>query len=148
MDIDEFRDLHRRYAQAKPKLFALVTPDDPATVGQLEAVEREIGITLPSCLRDFLAEFGGGTFGLINIFSASPESEFYLPEKCAEAADYLPPGLLPFSDDYAGGLYVFKVHAGHADDRVFYWNADGGLVATQFENLLQFIARYAYESDL
>ena len=79
------------------------------------------------------------------VFSASPTSEWYLPTRQRRASAYLPPGRLAFSDDFAGGYYVFRVVDGQAQERVWYWNDDGGETPTEFADVLEFIARYAYE---
>nr|WP_200157350.1 SMI1/KNR4 family protein [Allochromatium vinosum] len=68
-----------------------------------------------------------------------------MPEKNKEAAKYLPSGLLAFSDDFAGGYYVLSVTDGRAEDPVLYWNSDGGLIETEFDDVLEFVVRYAYE---
>jgi hypothetical protein len=62
----------------------------------------------PSSYRAFLREFGGGEFGFIVTFSADPHSEWHLPNKQKETSKYLPEGFLAFSDDFAGGTYVFN----------------------------------------
>jgi SMI1-KNR4 cell-wall len=145
MTLDDFRKTHQRYQKEKPKLFLLAEPDPCATVEQLNGAERQIAIELPPSYRSFLMEFGGGVFGFTNVFSADPTSDYYLPVRKQEASAYLPTNLLPFSDDSAGGLYVLKVANGRAMEPVSYWNSDGGLVATAFANILDFVARYAYE---
>ena len=145
MTLEDFRKTHQRYQREKPKLFLLVEPDSVATSEQLGEVEREIEVKLPSKYRAFLSEFGGGTFGFTNVFSVDPGGDYYLPNRREEASSYLPKGLLPFSDDFAGGLYVFKVEDGEAQKSIYYWNSDGGLVATEFADILDFIARHAYE---
>lgn len=145
MTLNEFKQIHDRYKKEKPKLFLLVSPDQEATAHQLERVEAELQVRLPGRLREFLTEFGGGNFGFANIFSADPDGEYYLPARNVDAAEYLPPDLLAFSDDFAGGHYVFKVIDGQAGESVLYWNTDGGLAETEFDDVLEFVARYAYE---
>ena len=145
MTLEELRQLDARLRREKPKLFQLSTPDQPASEEQLAEVERALGVRLPQSYRTFLREFGGGNFGLAAIFCAEPNSEWYLPQKQSEASHYLPEALLAFSDDFAGGNYVFKVVDGQARDAVFYWNQDGGESATEFNDVLEFVARYAYE---
>ena len=147
MTIDEFRLLHARMASEKRKLFQLATPDSAASEADVSEVEKAIGATLPQSYKQFLREFGGGEFGLTNVNSADRGSDYYLPRKQEEAKSYLPAELLPISDDYAGGLYVLKVeHGGAATEPVHYWNSDGGLETTQFANVLEFVARYAYQA--
>jgi SMI1-KNR4 cell-wall len=144
MTLEELKEIDTRYRQEKPTLFGL-SPDKPASERQLEEVERAIGVRLPSSCRAFLNEFGGGSFGLAVIFSADPDGEWYLPKEESKSRRYLPKGLLPFSDDFAGGNYVFKVVAGVAQEAVFYWNTDGGESPTEFKDIMEFVARYAYE---
>jgi len=145
MTIEELRKLDSLYRQEKPNLFRLSTPDQPASEDQITELETSVGVRLPQEYRSFLREFGGGSYGLATIFSAEPESEWYLPRKQAEANRYLPEGLLAFSDDFAGGNYVLKVLNGQALKPVFYWNQDGGEAPTEFDDVIEFIARYAYE---
>ena len=146
MSIEEFRELHARMAKAKPKLFQLILPDPPASEAKLREVENSIGATLPGSYKQFLTEFGGGSFGLTNVCSTDSSGEYYLPRKQEEAKGYLPLGLIPVSDDRAGGLYVLKIEAGEAKEPLFYWNLDGGLQETEFANVLEFVARYAYDA--
>jgi hypothetical protein len=145
MIVEELQEIDRRYRQEKPALFELSTPDKPASEQQLEEVERSIGVRLSPSYRAFLTEFGGGSFGFAVIFSADPDSEWYLPNKQRKARNYLPEGLLAFSDDFAGGNYVLKIVDGEAQEAVFYWNDDGGEAPTEFKDIVEFVARYAYE---
>jgi hypothetical protein len=145
MMLEELKEIDTRYRQQKPALFEVSTPDKPASEQQLEEVERSIGVRLPASYRAFLIEFGGGSFGFAVIFSADPDSEWYLPNKQRKARKWLPEGLLAFSDDFAGGNYVFKVVDGEAQEAVFYWNIDGGECPTEFKDIMEFVARYAYE---
>lgn len=146
MKLDEFRVIDQEARLAKPKLFLLASPDSAASEEALDDLERAIGARLPMSYRAFLREFGGGNFGLTTVFSADPESEWYLGTRLDEVREYLPTHVLPFSDDFAGGLYVFEVVDGQGMEPVLYWNEDGGLVPTKFANALEFVARYAYEA--
>lgn len=146
MDIETFKRLDTESRARRPKPFLLVPPDRIATEAELDAVERAIGIRLPSSYRQFLALFGGGSYGLSNVCSADSESDYYLPRKQAEASAYLPPNLLIASDDFAGGAYVWVVEDGKAAERICYWHRDGGLTPTQFENVLDFLGKFAYEA--
>lgn len=146
MSIRDFRELHARMTAEKPKLFQLIAPDAPASEERLGQVEHAIGAALPISYKQFLAQFGGGSFGLVNVCSADPEGEFYLPRKQEETRGYLPSGLIAVSDDFAGGLYVLKVKDDHAEEPLWYWNHDGGFRPTEFANVLEFVARYAYKA--
>jgi len=145
MTLEEFRDIDHRGRADDPALFSLSSPDRRAEVVDIAGVENVLKLSLPQSYRSFLMEFGGGSYGLTTIFSADQNSEWYLPTKQSVASQYLPRDLLAFSDDFAGGLYVLNVINGKAEDRVFYWNQDGGLVPTKFGNVFEFVARNAYE---
>ncbi len=144
MNLDEFKVILHEAHLAKPKLFLMALPDSTASEEALKRLEVAIGVRLPKSYRSFLREFGGGNFGFTSVFSADQNSDLYLGAKFEEVRGYLPVDLLAFSDDFAGGLYVFEVVAGQALERVFYWNQDGGLVRTQYANALEFVARNAF----
>ena len=145
MTLEELQAIDSRCRYEKPKLLELSRSDPPAALDELDVVEESIGTKLPKSYRDFLAAFGGGTVGLAVIFSAYADGDWYLPDRQRAAEQFLPTGLLAFSDDFAGGYYVFKVADEIADERPWYWNQDGGLVQTEFANVYEFVARYAYE---
>jgi hypothetical protein len=145
MTIDDFRRIDAKFRAEKSNLFRLATPDAVASGEDVARVEQQLGVKLSPSYREFLLAFGGGSFGLTTIFSADPNGEWYIPRKHAETSEFLPSGLLAFSDDFAGGYYVLKVNDRAAEEPVYYWNQDGGLVQTEFDNMLAFVARYGYE---
>jgi antitoxin YobK len=144
MTLENFHQQHLAGVAAKPKLFALIPGDPPASFEQIAETERRLGVQLPAKYQFFLAQYGGGSFGLTNIFSACSGSDYYLPLWHKESRRYLPDDLIPFSDDGSGGLYVLKVGIHSLGNAVFYWNKDGGLKSTEFEDILEYICRYAY----
>ena len=79
MTMDEFNEIHEFHKRQKPSLFEPTTSDRLATEVQLKRVEDEIGVRLPASYRGFLQSYGGGYIGFTNIFSADPDSDFYLP---------------------------------------------------------------------
>jgi hypothetical protein len=146
MNLEQFHKQHLAGVTAKPKLFSLVPPDPPASDVRIAEVESLLGVNLPCKYRQFLRNFGGGIFGLTNVFSAYPGSDFYLPSRCADSRSYLPAGVVPFSDDGTGGLYVMKLSGTALAEPVFYWSPDGGIVTTEFEDIFAFVSRYAYSA--
>lgn len=144
-DTSEFRRVHDQKVAEKPKLFELEPPELPASEKQILDLENSLGVYLPASYRSFLKEFGGGSFGLTNIFSANPEGEYYSLKQNVDAKNSIPKGYLAFSDDFCGGWYVLPVFNGVADEAVFYWNADGGLRKTDFANCLEFLTKFAYD---
>jgi hypothetical protein len=147
MTLEEFKEQVERCRVCRPKLFALSEQDMTASEIDIVRVEQLIGVRLPDDYRGFLAEFGGGDFGMETFFSADSTSDWYLPSKQSEICDYLPKGLIAFSDDGAGGFYAFKVDDGKASNEIYYWNQDGGLVATEYKSVLEFIANYALDKN-
>lgn len=146
MNIEELKSIDARYRTEKPKLFMLSEPDRKASRSEISCLEESIGCRLPETYREFLAAFGGGIYGFVNIFSADPSSEWFLLGKLGDAMNYgLPDELIAFSEDYAGGYYVLPRNGDTASDHVSYWNPDGGLVATEYSSVFEFVARYAYE---
>jgi hypothetical protein len=146
MNIEELKSIDACYRSEKPKLFMLCEPDSKASSSEIMHLEGGIGCSLPESYAEFLEAFGGGMYGFVNIFSADPSSEWFLLSKLKKAKDFgLPDGLIPFSEDYAGGYYVFKRNGGAALGQVYYWNLDGGVVATEYGCVLEFVSRYAYE---
>lgn len=145
MTIDDFRQVDSKFRAEIPNRFRLSTPDSVASEEDIVRIERELGVRLSHSYREFLRWYGGGSFGLTTIFSADQNGEWYLPRKHAEATSYLPKDLLAFSDDFCGGYYALKINQELADEPVYYWNLDGGLVRTEFDNVLEFVARYGYQ---
>jgi hypothetical protein len=146
IDLLAFRQLHAQKMAETPKIFELESSDSSASEQQIVDLERELGIQLPPNYRSFLKEYGGGSFGLTNIFSAVPESEYYSSLRNTDARHLIPQNSIAFSNDFCGGWYVFVFSNGIAEEPVYYWNADGGLRKTEFANILEFLARFAYDS--
>lgn len=146
MTLETFREIDRLGRSDDPALFSLSSPDRCASAHDIEAVQKKLKVLLPENYRTFLIQFGGGSYGLTTIFSADPQSEWYLPAKQIEARAYLPGNLLAFSDDFSGGMYVFIITDGIANENVFYWNPDGGLVNTDYTDVFDFVAKFAYKA--
>lgn len=145
MNIEEFRNIAARYRAERPKLTRLSRSDRPATATEIEEVERRLSTQLPDRFKAFLMEFGGGDFALEAIYSAIPDSDWYLPTKAEFARRLLPNNYLPISDDGTGGYYVFEVGDGLASEKIYYFDSDSGNIEpTGDEDVLSFIARYAF----
>ncbi len=147
MNIDEFRVIDVQAREKKPRLFLRFPCDEPASIVMLKELENIIGSKLCQSYHDFLENFGGGRFGYTVIFSADPKSDWYLPKRLEKARSYLPSDLLPFSDDFAGGVYAFQIVDNICLDKVFYWNTDGGLKETEHSNIFEYTAVEAYGED-
>ena len=142
MNLEEFRLIEKKYRTLKPKIFALFEPDPAVNSSEINKVEAVTGLNLPIGYRNFVLNFGGGSYAFVHVFSLCPSSEFYLPIKVAEARSYgLPDDVIPFFDDYSGGYYCFQKN----EERVSYWNQLDGVNHTEYEDLFSFLARYAFE---
>lgn len=147
MTFDELKKLDRDARQTKPNLFSLTNQDTPSTDAMVENLQCITGVRLPTSYQMFLKEFGGGAFGLTVIFSSNPGSEWYLAKKYEESKRWLRGRFLPFSDDFAGGLYLLEIVDGQAHEPVLYFNTDGGIKPTEFATIFDYIARYAYKAE-
>lgn len=146
MNIIEFEKVFSKYQGEKPSLFLLSRPDSPATDSQLASLEERLSCKLPTKYIDFLRQHGGGSLGLAVVYSADPASEWWLEARAAASRPLLGDDLLPFSENFAGDYYVFKVTNGHASDAVWLWDHESATVrATRFQDALEFIAKTAFE---
>lgn len=79
--------------------------EGPVDAQTVELLERGLAVKLPEQFCAFLTNYGCGYVGKINLFSARPESEWYLPLRNART---LPASFLAISEDEAGGFYGFS----------------------------------------
>ena len=141
LTIEEFKRQEEACQALKPGRFRLARPDPPASVNQINTVEEAIGIRLPDSYRQFLSSAGGGDYPLLSIFSANPESAFYLPRRLADLQSVIGANLLPVHDDQAGGLRVLKVSRGEASESVYYWDWETReLSGPRYESVLDMVA--------
>lgn len=147
MQLDEFRLIDKQTRINKPRLFSRFPSDRLASLTMLEEVEKATGVTICANYRCFLQEFGGGRYGYTVVFSADSKSDWYLPHRFSKISQYLPPDLLPFSDDFAGGVYAFQIIDNNCVDTILYWNTDGGVVRTKYKNIFDYVAAEAYGDD-
>lgn len=145
MTIDEFKRLEDAYRISKPSIFRLASPDPPASAEQISSVETAIKCLLPESYRQFLASCGGGDYALFLVFSANPDSEYYLPRRLEELRPLIGGGLLPFHDDEAGGLYVLRINHNVAAEAVYYldWETQE-LSGPEYESVIDAVANRAF----
>jgi hypothetical protein len=144
MTLAEFIQIDSRLRVGKAKLFTLGKSALPADDEELDQLEKLLKLKLPSSYRQFLKKFGGGDFGSTVVFCTSADSDWYLLRKYNEAKSYLPTDLLPFSDDFAGGVYAFHIEGKTAKDKILYWNTDGGTSETDFNDIFEYLVNQAY----
>jgi len=144
MTFTEFLLIDNQFRKEKPSLFRLSISAPPAAKDEIELLESNLKLRLPTEYKEFLEHFGGGEFGLINLFCADPDSEWYLLKRVKEAGRFIPDNFIPVSDDYAGGYYGFGVENLELRPSLLYWNQDGGTIETQYSNLFEFVVQNAY----
>jgi len=144
MNFDEFQQIDSQLRKNRLNLFRLSASAPPARKADIQYLELCLKIRLPIQYKEFLQHFGGGEFGLINIFCADSDSDWYLLKKVEEARRFAPNNFIPVSDDYAGGYYGFEFDSSATKSNFRYWNFDGGTVQTKYSDLLEFVVRTAY----
>lgn len=141
MTFDEFVTVSSAAEQKRPTLFATEN-DPPATRIEIDMAERDLGRSLPVDYLNFIARFGGGYFGLANVFSVHAGSEWNLVERQKWVRQRQP--FLAISDDEAGGFY------GYADDtsRIFYLYPSEAEAATlAYDDLFDFLTKTALRAS-
>jgi len=137
MDIDEFDRRLTASKVSKPKWFEL-EGESPCSDAEVSALEERLGVALPGEYKAYLARYGGGYIGHINVFSAHIASDWYLP-KC----NRLIPAELKFvavTDDETGGYYGFRVDGETCSEAIFYWHfEDGDAPVREADSFLEFV---------
>lgn len=137
----EFDDLFLELRPKRSKIFELIPPDRYATASDLEKLELDLGYQLSSDYREFLSKYGGGQFGLVEVGSADPASDLYLPKINAAAQPHLRNGLVAISDDHCGGWYFVETRDQTMTHAVRLWNVDGGYDdRVSYETIFDFVA--------
>jgi SMI1-KNR4 cell-wall len=123
--------------------FLMEPPDPPANDTCISKVESLFGLDLPQLYKDFLIEFGGGSFGFIDIYSTFETGKYYIGNVVNMYDMFAKNGFVPISDDYCGGLYCLKFDT-ISDLSVYYYNDEDGFIKTRFSNVFQFVAECAF----
>jgi hypothetical protein len=140
MDIDEFERHLDTSKNSKPKWFAM-EGERPCTGVEISALEQRLGVALASEYKSYLARYGGGYIGHINVFSANAESEWYLPK----GNRFIPSefNYVAVTDGETGEYYGFKVDAGVCSDAIYYWHFEDGDVPVRTANsFLEFVVSF------
>ena len=143
MTKNEFQQRLAEARQERPKVFAVTVSDAPASDSQIETLENLLGCSLESSHREFLREFGGGEFGFGVLFSADPESEWYVHAQL-EQSGLDASSFVPVSDNFAGDVYGFRVRNGRCERPMVIWDHEiGGIREAGFNDVYEFMDRYA-----
>ena len=139
MDFNDFEQLVQDLQKRRPMWF-VGDAEGPASDEQLAVAEKLLGVTLPNEYKQFVQCYGGGYFAMTNVFSANPESEWFI---VARQKDFqLGDGFVAVTDDETGGAYGFVVEKGKCSERVFYFHPDDGSPPVeQYPSFLTYLAK-------
>lgn len=144
MELSDFKKLDLLKRLEKKEMFNATPPDDIAEDSDISVLEEKIGVKLSEKYKQFLVNFGGGSYGLVVIFSADKNSEWYLPAQLEKSKSYLPENCLPISDDFSGGFFCQLLENSCALEEIYYWNFDGGFLKTEYPDIFTFVGEAAY----
>ncbi len=135
MDYKSFLDIVYEVKKEKPVLFALESDEKPAQA-DIDAFEKETGITLPQKYKDFILDFGGGYFGFANIYSFDKNSSFYLLKHNNRPFDKY----LKIADNGCGDYWLFCIENGKCMENVFFNDHGAGTaVQTEYRDILEYL---------
>lgn len=106
--------------------------------GDISAMEERLQIRFPSEYKSFVRQYGGGYFGLTNVFAANDSEEWGIANK--NSGLIFDGKFLAVSDDEAGGYYGFVVLNGACSDAVYYFNlGDGQEPQLKFNSFIDYL---------
>ncbi len=143
MDYKLFKDIVEEVKNKKPVLFALESDEIPSQA-DIDAFEKENGITLPQKYKEFILEFGGGYFGFANIYSLDKSSAFYLLKH-----NNLPfKKYLKIADNGCGDYYVLKIENAVFKDKIYlYNNEENSIYETEYTDILEYLVKVGLKYD-
>lgn len=121
MGFDEFEQLVCMKKTEKP--FWFQGEGEPiSSEADVLRVEKILKMKLPNEYRFFIKNYGGGYFGLTNVFVASDSDEWGVVRK--KYGIGLSDDFLVVSEDEAGGYYGFIRQGGEFSNAVYYFYPD------------------------
>lgn len=143
MTIRQLKEFIHNNMLKSSEIFLMDPPDPLATDSDIDKVVDAIGFDLPKLYRDFLIEFGGGSFGFVDIYSVYEFGTHYILKILDLERIFIKNGILPVSDDYCGGVYCIKLREIN-DEYIYYSDEEGNLIKTNFYNIYKFVAAHSF----
>ena len=139
MNFDEFNHLVEVKKNEKPMWFA--SEHEPvATERDLKVVEGWLSKVLPGEYRLFLKKYGGGYFGLINVFSANDSVEWGAILKNSSSQNSK--GFLAISDDESGGYFGFILENSEYSDSIYcYYPDESPSIEFKYNSFFEYVAK-------
>lgn len=144
MDYKLFKDIVEEVKKKKPVLFALESDEKPSQA-DIDAFEKENGITLPKKYKDFILDFGGGYFGFANIYSIDKHSDFYLLKHNNVPFD----NYIRIADNGCGDYWLFRIENGKCNENVFFIEHEAGTaVQTEYRDIFEYLSAIGLKKKL
>jgi len=147
MNKDAFSKNVELVKKLKPEWF-LCTDGQIATPQNISEIEKSINAKLPNEFTFFSLNYEAGYFGFLNIFSLSPDSEWYLPIKINEYPNTAPPSnFIAFSDDETGGYYGFISKESNYSNEVYHLDISTNELTPTNLNFFEFVIKTAFKPE-
>ena len=136
MEFDTFLGIVDAAGKERPRLLALEHDGIPCP-GDIAAFESALQIQLPEKYKQFLLRFGGGYFGIANLYSLDSSSCFYLLNH-----NRLPLGNeLLIADNGCGDCYALRIENGICRDPIFFYDHESREISdAAFPDVLTYLA--------
>ncbi len=120
-------------------------PLPPATAESIDAVEHQLGVTLPGDYRWFLENYGGGIFLFVEIRGVQ-DGEYSLADY--QTNDWVPPDFLAISPNGCGDDYGFRMEQGRCEPALVWWDHETDSISeTSYDSFLDFVIRVGLRLD-
>ena len=143
MTRDEFRVVAEKMRAAHPMWFDLPS-DAPPSQDEIDEIERQLNLTLPSDFVWFLKEYGGGDFAFATIYSADRGSRSHLLRR---QEDVQPSDFVAVTDNGAGDLFGFRADDGVLGDEVYFFDHETETVSSAADDFLTFVKDRAFRGN-
>lgn len=137
MDFYTFNAIVEECMAKKPILFGL-EHDKDLSAEEIGRFENTVHIILPDKYKEFIASYGGGYFGYVNIYSLDEDSDFYL----------LDHNDLPFdkyvriADNGCGDYYVLCIENGKCLEPLFFYDHESGsVIQTEYMDIFEYLVK-------
>lgn len=123
MNTKDLIDFINKRMNDQPGLFMFRDSEPQVNLNDINEIENRLSAKLPNSYIEVLRNFGGGTFAFGEIFSISPDSDFYVLNEYKKYK-FIPSFFYPISSDGSGGYYGFIKDKDIFKDEIYYLGYD------------------------
>lgn len=123
MNTKDLIDFISKKMKEKPGFFMFKDSEPQVNLNDINEIENRLVARFPNSYIEVLRNFGGGTFAFGEIFSISPDSDFYVLNEY-EKYKFIPSFFYPISSDGVGGYYGFIKDKDVFKDEIYYLDYD------------------------